>query len=615
MTTHGPLIHADGTSTFRVWAPRARTVSLVRGGERAPMEPLDLGWFQAVGEGRHGDHYAFQLDRGSPRPDPASRWQPDGVHGVSGLLDPTTFDWPDQEAQWQPPRLADAVIYELHVGTFTPERTLDAAAGRLGRLAELGVTHVELMPVNAFNGVHGWGYDGVAWFAVHQPYGGPAALARFVRAAHAEGLAVVLDVVYNHLGPSGNYLPDFGPYLTDRYRTPWGDGLNLDGPDSDPVRAFVIQNALQWLTDFHVDALRLDAVHGLVDTSAVHLLTELSQAVETRATALGRPLTLIAESDRNDPATITARSLGGQGMDGQWADDLHHGIHTAVTAEHDGYYVDYLGLPDVAAAYARGFVYDGRYSRYRRRRVGAPFGDLPGARLVTCIQNHDQVGNRALGERLTTLVEPSLVRIAILLLCAAPTTPLLFMGEEYGETAPFQYFASHPEPELADAVRQGRRKEFAAFASFAGTEVPDPQDPATLERSTLDPDRQTTAEAVQRSALWSDLLRLRQTHPAIGNGRLDLVEVLDATAEVMTLTRRDRRAAPVLVTVNLAPAERTLPAPPGSWSLLMWTESARFGGRGGPEPRLLDDGSIRLPARTAALWDRVESAGPERERG
>jgi len=587
----------------------------VRDGRSTSLQANERGWFQARAPGRHGDLYSFRLDEGAERPDPASRRQPEGVHGPSALFDPAAVDWPADEDRWRPPPLAGAVIYELHVGTFTQQRTFDAAAGQLGRLAELGVTHVELMPVNGFNGLHGWGYDGVAWFAVHEPYGGPAALARFVAAAHGAGLAVVLDVVYNHLGPSGNYLPDFAPYLTDRYRTPWGEGLNLDGPDSDQVRALVMENALHWLSDFHVDALRLDAVHGLIDTSSVHLLTELSEVVETRSVALGRSLALIAESDRNDPATVTARRMGGQGLDGQWADDLHHAIHTAVTGERDGYYVDYAGLPDVAAAYARGFVYDGRYSPYRRRRVGARLGAVPGDRLVTCIQNHDQVGNRAFGERLTTLVEPALVRVAVLLLCASPTTPLLFMGEEYGETAPFQYFTSHPEPELADAVRRGRREEFAAFAAFTGAEVPDPQDPATLERSTLDLDRQGGAEGAQRGALWRDLLRLRRTHPALGNGRRDLVETLDVSADVMTLIRRDPVSAPVLVTVNLSPDERTLRVPDGGWSLLLSTGAEAYGGEADSEAEVSGGGGIRLPARTAALWDRVDSDSPATERG
>lgn len=481
---HGPLLHPDGTTTFRLWAPRPDQVELVLDEETRPMQPVGQGWFAARVPAGHGARYGYRLDGNNLRPDPASRWQPDGVHERSRVFDPATLEWSPDEAGWRAPDLAGAVIYELHVGTFTPRRTLDAAAERLGALADLGVTHVEIMPLTAFNGAYGWGYDGVLWYAVHEPYGGPAAFARFVETAHRHGLAVILDVVYNHLGPSGNRMPDFGPYLTDTCHTPWGEALNLDGPQSDPVRAFIVGNALHWFTDFHVDALRLDAAHALIDTSSVHILTELAAATSRRSALLRRPLRLIAESNRNDPLTVTPREHGGQGLDALWVDDLHHAIHTAVTREHEGYYVDYTGLPDVAAGYTRGFVLDGRYSRYRERAVGAPLGELPGHRLVACIQNHDQIGNRALGDRLTTLVDPARLRVAVVLLCAAPTTPMLFMGEEYGETQPFQYFTSHPEPELAETVRQGRAEEFVRFSAFAHAEVPDPQDPATLERST-----------------------------------------------------------------------------------------------------------------------------------
>ncbi|MBD0324302.1 MAG: malto-oligosyltrehalose trehalohydrolase, partial [Aldersonia sp.] len=334
------------------------------------MDAAARGWFQVRTEAAAGQNYGYRLDGGPLRPDPASRWQPDGVHGASRLFAPEGVMARDFRAA----PIGSAVIYELHIGTFTNEGTFDAAAERLDDLAALGITHVEVLPINGFNGTHGWGYDGVAWYAVHEPYGGPAAFLRFVEAAHAAGLAVVLDVVYNHLGPSGNYLGEFGPYLTDRYRTPWGDGLNLDGEDSDPVRSLIVGNALYWLREFGVDGLRLDAVHGLIDGSAVHVLTQLRDAVAELSVAEVRPLQLIAESDRSDPQTIRTREAGGTGIDAQWADDLHHAIHTAITGEHDGYYVDYAGLPDVAEQYRRGFLYDGRYSVHRRRTVGAPLG-------------------------------------------------------------------------------------------------------------------------------------------------------------------------------------------------------------------------------------------------
>jgi len=564
------------------------------------MERREDGWFWLRATGGHGDPYRFRVDGGEPRPDPAARWLPDGVHAAGRILDPRRFSWSD--AGWRAAPLSAAVIYELHIGTFTPDGTFDAAAARLPGLAELGVTHVEVMPVNAYNGDRGWGYDGVAWYAVHEPYGGPAGLARFVDAAHAAGLAVVLDVVYNHLGPSGNYLPEFGPYLTGHYATPWGDALNLDGPRSDPVRAFIIGNALSWLADYHVDGLRLDAVHGLVDTSAVHILAELSAAVEAMEVITGRPRQLVAESDRCDPATIRPHEAGGLGMHAQWADDLHHAIHTAVTGERDGYYADYGGLPDVGEAYRRGFLFDGRYSRYRKRTVGAPLGDVPGHRLVSCVQNHDQVGNRAAGDRLTTVADAALVRVAIVLLCASPTTPMLFMGEEYGETRPFMYFTGHPEPELAEAVRTGRAEEFAAFADFAGATVPDPQDPATRDASVLDWSTADTPEGRSRRALWTDLLALRRRQPALANGRRDLVEVHEADDDTLMLVRRDERGPAVLLAVNLSSKEAAVPPPRLSWRLLLSSDAPRYGGPGPAVPPRDDLAMLHVPPHTAVLW-------------
>ena len=578
---HGPQVTDDGT-TFRVWAPLAGSVEVALPDAAVPMRREADGWFVADAPVGHGTEYAFRLDGGPERPDPASRWQPHGVHGRSRVLDPATFDWSPQEAPWRPPPLQGAVIYELHVGTFTPMRTFDAVTAHLPALVDLGVTHLELLPVNAFNGTHGWGYDGVAWHAVHEPYGGPAGLARLVDAAHRAGLAVLIDAVYNHLGPSGNYLGEFGPYLTDRYATPWGDCLNLDGPDSDAVRGFIIQAALSWLGDYHADGLRLDAVHGLIDTSAVHVLTELSAACDRLAEVQRRPLQLVAESDRNDPATVTGRALGGQGLHGQWVDDLHHGLHVALTGEREGYYADYRGLTDVAVAYRQGFVYDGRYSRARRKTVGAPLPERIGSsRLVTCLQNHDQIGNRALGERLTTLVDPAPLRVGIALLCAAPSTPMLFMGEEWGATTPFRYFTSHPEPELAEAVRTGRAEEFADFAAFSGAEVPDPQDPATLEASTLDHAEADADQARARRALWRDLLQLRRDLPALGDSRRELVGLIDADDRHLALTRGADAVGQVAVLVNLADSPWRVAPPAGAWRLLLSTDDGRYGGQGG----------------------------------
>jgi maltooligosyltrehalose trehalohydrolase len=603
VTTHGPRIHTDGTTTFRLWAPNTQTVSLELGhGRFKQMEPAGDGWFTTTIEAAHGQEYAYSLGKGQARPDPASRWQPKGVHAPSRLFNPARLEWSATEAQWRAPQLAAGVIYELHVGTFTPQGTFDAATTHLDDLAALGVTHVEVMPVNAFNGERGWGYDGVDWYAVHEPYGGPEGFARFVDACHRLGLAVILDVVYNHLGPSGNYLSEFGPYVTDRYTTPWGGALNLDGPGSDPVRAFVIENALGWFNDFHVDALRLDAVHALVDTAVTHILAELADATGSLSVQLGRPLELIAESDRNDPQTVRPREVGGLGFDAQWADDLHHTLHVAVTGEQDGYYADYTGLPDVARAYRCGFVFGGRYSPSRQKTVGAPLpDDVSGHRLIGCIQNHDQVGNRACGDRLTTLASPALVRCTILLLCAAPHVPLLFMGEEYGETRPFQFFTSHPEPDLAKAVSEGRRAEFAAFGSFSGT-VPDPQDPTTRDRSVLDRTAAETETGRGRLLLWTDLLHARRTHPALGNGRRDLVEVVTATQTTLALVRRDPRAPAVLIMANFGAEVAQIPAPPGPWRLVLSTDEPQYAGEDSTQPWIeVAEGTAKVPSRCAAL--------------
>jgi maltooligosyltrehalose trehalohydrolase len=579
-------------------------VHLVLDDAEHALEPAAPGWFARRLPATAGGRYGFRLDSGRLRPDPASLRQPDGVHAPSALVDSSAFAWSAAEATWRPPPLAGAVVYELHVGTFTAEGTFAAAAAHLGALAGLGVTHVEVMPVNAFNGARNWGYDGVGWYAVHEGYGGPEGLAGFVDACHTSDLAVLLDVVHNHLGPSGNYLPEFGPYLLDGRASTWGQGVNLDRPGSDAVRAFVIGNALGWLARYHLDGLRLDAVHALLDTSAVPILAELADAVDALSVRRRKPHLLIAESDRNDPQTVRPRLVGGLGLDGQWADDLHHAIHTAVTGERDGYYADYTGLPDVARAYRRGFVYDGdRYSPYRERHVGAPLpDDVDGHRLVACVQNHDQVGNRAAGQRLTTLADADLQRVALLLLCAAPHTPLLFMGEEYGETRPFQFFTAHPEPDLAEAVRAGRRAEFAAFASWQG-EVPDPQDVATHQRSTLDRDTAATDAGRARLALVGDLLHARRVHDALGNGRRDLVQTVRADDELLAVIRASEVTPPVLVVANLGAGTARIGVPdPAAWTPLLDTAEITYGGDG--TITTAGGAAVTIPPRSAALLGR-----------
>jgi maltooligosyltrehalose trehalohydrolase len=595
--SHGPQAHDDGTTTFSLWAPEPDEVVLHVDGEEHATEALERGWRRATVPAGHEARYGFSLDGGDLRPDPASRWQPDGVHGLSAVVDPARLVPPVPEG-WSAPSILDGAIYEVHIGTFTDEGTFDAAARRLGHLRDLGVTHVEIMPINAFNGDHGWGYDGVAWYAVHAPYGGPEGFARFVAACHEAGLGVLLDVVHNHLGPSGNYLPEFGPYLGGE--GVWGAGLNLDGPGSDQVRDFIVGNALQWCRDYGVDGLRLDAVHALLDSSATHVLGALSDAVGAYSAESGRRVELIAESDRNDPATVMPTDEHGFGMDAQWADELHHAIHVAVTGEHEGYYVDVdpAGLPDVAAAYRRGFVHDGtRYSPFRERTPGAPLGDVDGRRLVGCVQNHDQVGNRAAGDRLLAITDPALVRVAALLLCAAPHTPMLFMGEEHGETNPFAYFTSHPEPELAEAVRKGRAEEFAGFSAFSGAEVPDPQAESTFTASRIDWAKADTESGRAWMALWTDLLRLRREQPSLSDGRRDLVTVHHLADRLLSLGRGDG-AGSVVVAVNLGDDATAVPAP-GASEVLLATSDERYGGDGAAID--LTDDAVHLPPRTAVL--------------
>ncbi len=470
------------TVPLRVWAPNATEVAVIVGEARAPMRPdADRpGWFVAEPL-QHGTDYLIAIDQ-VVRPDPLARWLPEGVHGPSRAYEPGEFhdDWSGRELS------SDSVIYELHVGTFTTTGSLDSAAARLGHLAALGVTHVELMPLAAFDGDHGWGYDGVALNAVHEPYGGPAALCRFVQAAHRAGLAVLLDIVHNHLGPSGNYWDDFGPVFTDAHHTPWGRALNLDGQGSDDVRAILLSSVAGWIVDFHLDGVRLDAVHELHDTRAVPFLEELTASIAVLSVEVGRPLSVIAESDRNDPRTVTPAVDGGLGMTAQWDDDVHHALHWIITGERDGYYADFAEPRHASRALERAFLHDGRWSSFRGRTHGRPvdFSVTPPERYVVSLQTHDQVGNRAMGERLTHLVERDRLAAAAVLLMALPYTPMLFMGEEWGAATPWMYFTSFDQ-DLGAAVTAGRLEEFASHGWTEG-DIPDPQDPATVRASVLD---------------------------------------------------------------------------------------------------------------------------------
>ncbi|MFC9846722.1 malto-oligosyltrehalose trehalohydrolase [Streptomyces sp. NPDC060223] len=542
---------------FEVWAPQAEQVTLHCEGTTRALErdPERAGWWTGDAEARDGTRYGFALDDGPVLPDPRSRRQPDGPDGLSAVVDPEGYDW---HAQWAGRPLPGAVLYELHVGTYTREGTLDAAADRLGHLQELGVTHVELMPLCPFPGRHGWGYEGVSLWAVHEPYGGPEALKRFVDRAHELGLGVVLDVVHNHLGPSGNYLPAFGPYFTDTHQTPWGSAVNLDAPGSDEVRAYLIGSALAWLRDYRLDGLRLDAVHALRDTRALHFLEELSTAVDGLAADLGRPLFLIAESDLNDPRFITSREEGGLGLHAQWNDDFHHTLHTALTGEAQGYYGDFARapLPALAKTLTSGFFHDGTYSSFRGRSHGRPLDRtrVSAHRLVGYTQTHDQIGNRAQGDRLSASLSPGLLACAAALTLTGPFTPMLFMGEEWAASTPWQFFTDHTDAELADAVRRGRRREFAAHG-WAEEDVPDPQDPATRDRSCLDWSEPEKALHARVLAWYRDLITLRQRQADLADPDLAAVKVAyDEEARWLALRRGDVRVA-----VNLGKETATIP--------------------------------------------------------
>ncbi|RPF28626.1 malto-oligosyltrehalose trehalohydrolase [Georgenia muralis] len=539
---------------MRVWAPDARTVELVSGEARTPMSPEDGGWWRSADALAPGTDYAFAIDGGPALPDPRSAWQPHGVHGPSRTFDVSAHAWAD--AGWAGRSSLGAVIYELHIGTFTPEGTLDAAIARLDHLVALGVEMVELMPVAAFPGTAGWGYDGVALYAVHEPYGGPAALQRFVDAAHGRGIAVCLDVVYNHLGPSGNYLGAYGPYFTERHHTPWGAAVNLDGGDAAEVRAFVVDNAVRWLRDFHIDALRLDAVHALVDDSDRHVLAELADAVAALGSEVGRPLSLIAESDLNDARMVTATADGGLGMTAQWNDDLHHALHALVTGERQGYYADFGSVATLAKALTEVFVHAGEFSSFRGKVWGAPVPpEVDRRRFVVFSQDHDQVGNRALGDRPSRALSPGQLAISAAVVLLGPGTPMLFMGEEWGATTPFQYFTDHAEPELAEGVREGRSREFGThgWAELYGHDivVPDPQSPETVVASRLDWDEPARPDNARLLRFYTDLVRLRR-EPDIASG--DRAATAVQTGPDQLVMRRGG----IAVAINLAPGPATL---------------------------------------------------------
>ncbi|MFE3901036.1 malto-oligosyltrehalose trehalohydrolase [Streptomyces sp. NPDC059153] len=575
---------------FEVWAPDADSVELRLTGALRAMgrDPLRADWWTVEAEASDGDRYGFVLDGGGDDgaggpvlPDPRSRRQPDGPDGESAVVDHSAFTW---RSDWAGRGLPGAVLYELHIGTYTDEGTFDAAAARLGHLAELGITHVSLLPVCPFPGTHGWGYEGVSLWAVHEPYGGPEGLKRFVDTAHGLGLAVVLDVVHNHLGPSGNHLPAFGPYFTETHHTPWGAAVNLDAPGSDEVRAYLLGSALAWLRDYRLDGLRLDAVHALADTRALTFLEELSTATDALAAELGRPLSLIAESDLCDPRTTTPRESGGLGLHAQWNDDFHHALHTALTGESQGYYADFAAAPlaAVAKTVTSAFFHNGTYSSFRGRTHGRPvdIARTPAHRFVGYAQTHDQIGNRALGDRLSATLSPGLLACAAALVLTGPFTPMLFMGEEWGARTPWQFFTDHTDPALAEAVRTGRRREFAAHG-WVADDIPDPQDPATRNRSCLDWSEPAQEPHARLHAWYRELIALRHTLPDLSDPDLASVRTAhDEQARWLAYRRGDLRIA-----VNLGEKPATIPLGGG-----------RRHGAGG---------------RVVAAWEPVEVPGGE----
>lgn len=597
----------DGSWEFLLWAPKARSVSLhlLRGNrEFLPMEGLANGYHCAIVETLEPDsEYFYQLDGERSLPDPASRHQPQGVHGSSQVVDLDAFDWTDQG--WKGIALERSIFYELHVGTYTPEGTFDALIPHLHELAALGITTIELMPVAQFPGPRNWGYDGVYPYAPQNTYGGPAALQRLVNAAHQHGLSVALDVVYNHLGPEGNYLSVYGPYFTDRYKTPWGQAINFDGAESDEVRRFFIENAMYWLEDYHFDALRLDAIHGIYDFGARHFLAELKSAVADLSQRLGRKIHLIAESDLNDSRILRDPEHGGYGIDAQWSDDFHHSVHTLLTRENMGYYADFEGLTPLASTLRDGWFYSGQHSNFRERRHGNSPAGLSPAKFVVCNQNHDQVGNRAAGERLTSLISFEALKLAAGITLLSPFVPMLFMGEEYGETAPFQYFTSHSDPELVDAVRRGRREEFAAFG-WEGR-VPDPQEEQTFSCSALN--HSLKAEEPHRTLLrfYQQLIRIRDEQE-LGTPTPRTVRELGSCAFLLMRQIASRQLA---MLCNFAEFPVTLNTPDlaGRWTKLIYSADASWNG---PEQNLASEltlstvGELHLSPRSFLLLEQIQ---------
>ncbi|HVB78390.1 MAG TPA: malto-oligosyltrehalose trehalohydrolase [Candidatus Binataceae bacterium] len=597
----------DGGIVFRTWAPLASRLAVrIIGDGLFPMEREDDEIFRVlVPQRAAGVDYLYVIDEAKERPDPVSRRQPDGVHGPSRVVDPGAFDWGDHE--WHGLALEEYVIYELHVGTFTAAGTFAATIEKLGYLRDFGVNAVELMPVAEFPGARNWGYDGVYPYAPHSAYGGPAGLKTLVDACHRQGLAVILDVVYNHLGPEGNYLADFAPYFTNRYLTPWGDAINFDGPFSDGVRRYFVDNALHWLTEYHIDALRLDAIHGIFDSGARHILREIGETFHAVAQSLERRAHVIAESDLNDVRVINPLEAGGHGLDAQWNDDFHHALHTVLTGAREGYFTDFGRVADLCKALRDGFVYDGRYSIFRRRRHGNSSAGRAGRQFVVFTQNHDQVANTTAGERLSDLVPAEAQKLAAMVLVCAPDVPMLFMGQEFAATTPFLYFTSFIDADLAQAVSEGRKREYEGF--LRDRPFSDPQSFETYARSHLNWNEPQDPRHAAILDFHRSLLALRRRHPCLANCRKDLTRAeCDETQGWMTVERADPSGCAALLLCNFRGDARSLSLPRGgrSWRLALWNGDPRYGGpaQAANPPAILDrnDRAVALGGFGAALY-------------
>ena len=591
---------------FLVWAPRAQRLELhllSPTDRRIPMQRRPNGYFHLhAADVAPGALYFYRFDTGEERPDPASRLQPQGVHGPSEVIDPR-FDWTDHS--WRGIDLRDYVFYELHVGTFTPQGTFDAIIPRLAELKDLGITAIEIMPVAQFPGARNWGYDGVYPFATQTSYGGLLGLKRLVDECHRAGLAAVLDVVYNHLGPEGNYISRFGPYFTDFYHTPWGQAINFDRRDSDEVRRYFFENALHWTVDFHFDALRLDAVHAITDTSAQPFLGELASAIHKKAESLRRKIHLFPESDLNDARIVACDPLCGYGLDAAWNDDFHHSLHTLLTNDRQGYYADFGSTAQLARAFSEGFVFSGQYSEYRGRRHGNSSSSLPADKFVVFDQNHDQVGNRRLGERLSQLVSFEALKLAAGMVILSPFLPLLFMGEEYGEAAPFQYFVSHGDPALIEAVRKGRSEEFTRF-DWHG-DIPDPQDESTFLRSRIAWNSRDSAPHKFLRGFYKELLRLRREDPVFSLRDKKDLEAISFESPKLLLLRRWCGAQVRFAVFNFEKEcfSARVPIPAAKWEKILDSTDARWGGPGGGIAASFDspgEMQLNLPASSFAIF-------------